>query len=247
MTEQHDWKRFFDGHAPEYNNNVFTKGTEDEVAFLLQEFGLPPGAAILDMGCGTGRHSVALARAGYQMTGVDLSDGMLAEARKAADKVAVDVAWIRADATAWLSDPVFDAAMCVCEGAFGLLGQNEDADEHDERILSNILASLKPGGRFVLTCLSAFRMIRAAKAEDVASGRFDPLTLSETNVMTWETAAGPQHATVRERGYVPAELARLLRRVGFDVKHVGGGTAGQWGHRTVDLDEYELMAIAAKP
>jgi len=34
---------------------------------------------------------------------------------------------------------------------------------------------------------------------------------------------------------------------GFEVIHIGGGTAGNWGIRPVELDEYELMAIVRKP
>jgi len=47
---------------------------------LIEEFALKPGAAILDVGCGTGRHSVELAKRGYKVTGIDLSAEMLKEA-----------------------------------------------------------------------------------------------------------------------------------------------------------------------
>ena len=86
MSETHPWEEYFDGHASEYMNNPFTKATQEEIAFLLDHMNLEPGARILDMGCGTGRHVIPLAKLGFMVTGVDLSKGMLEIARKAADE-----------------------------------------------------------------------------------------------------------------------------------------------------------------
>jgi len=130
MTKRNEWEEFFDGHASAYMENPFTKNTLAEVDFLIEELKLPPGSRILDVGCGTGRHSVELARRGYLMTGVDISSGMLDEARKAAKEANVEVEWIHADATEFKSNNTFDAAICLCEGAFGLLGRDGDPFEH---------------------------------------------------------------------------------------------------------------------
>jgi hypothetical protein len=51
---------------------------------------------------------------------------------------------------------------------------------------------------------------------------------------------------VRERGYMPTELTMLFRMAGFDVEHIWGGTAGNWGRRRLELDEMEIMVIARK-
>jgi ubiquinone/menaquinone biosynthesis C-methylase UbiE len=93
-AESSEWERFFDGHAPAYMDNSFTRNTVREVGFILSELKLPLKSCILDIGCGTGRHAVELAKRGYQITGVDISAGMLQEARKAARKAKVDVVWI---------------------------------------------------------------------------------------------------------------------------------------------------------
>ena len=98
MIERNEWEEFFDGHAPVYMDNPFTKNTVQEIDFLLNELSLPEYSHILDMGCGTGRHAIELARRGYRVTGVDISSGMLAEAEKAAREAEVKITWVHADA-----------------------------------------------------------------------------------------------------------------------------------------------------
>ena len=243
---RNEWEEFFDGHAPVYMENSFTKNTLEEVDFVLEELSLPPGSRILDMGCGTGRHTVELARRGYRVTGVDISSGMLAEAEKAAREANVEVELIRADAIQFTSDKLFDAAICLCEGAFSLLGSEDDPIEHDLAILRNIHAALKAGARFILTALNACRLIRQSTQEDVEKGRFDPITMVEVFTVEWDASEGRKSRQVRERSYVPTELGMLLRQAGFEVEHVWGGTAGNWGRRKILLDEMEVMVVARK-
>jgi len=240
--DKHDWERFFDEHASSYMDNVFTKNTQAEVEFLLELLPIEPGDHILDIGCGAGRHSVELARRGYQVTGVDISAGMLAQAANAAEQAGVTVTWIKADATSYTADRLFDAAICLCEGAFSLLTLADDPIEHDLAILGNIQAALKPGSGFLLTALNGLRKIREHNQEDVISGVFDPLTTTDL----YKMEEGEVSVMVRERGYVPSELALLCRTAGFEVQHIWGGTAGNWGRRPVDLDEIELMMLARR-
>ena len=240
------WREFFDSYAAQYMNESFTADSVREVEFLEGVLALPAGAAILDVGCGTGRHAVELAGHGYRVTGLDLSAGMLAEAAKAAARAGVEIELIEADATAFSLERSFDAAVCLCEGAFTLVGADDPFD-HDLAILRNVLATLKPGAPFVLTASNGMRLIRDATPERVEKGAFDPLTLTESYDMEWETPDGPRSVPVRERGYVPSELGLLCRMAGFHVEHVWGGTAGAWGRRPVDLDEWEIMVVMRRP
>lgn len=98
MTKMSTWEEFFDAHAPVYEDNIFTKNTIREVDFLIEELSLPPAGSILDVGCGTGRHSIELARRGYSFPGLDLSSEMLARAAAAAEAAGVKVELIRSDA-----------------------------------------------------------------------------------------------------------------------------------------------------
>ena len=246
MTARNEWEEFFDGHAPLYMENVFTRNTLAEVDFVIEELKLPQGSRILDMGCGTGRHAVELAKRGHSVTGVDLSSGMLAQAKEAASQAGVEVEWMHADATEFETDKSFDAAICLCEGAFGLLGKNDDPLEQGLSILRNINRALKPDSKLMMTVLNGLGLIRKYKQEDVEKGVFDPVTLAEVYPMEYDTPEGKKSMMVRERGFTPTELKLMLGQTGFEVNHIWGGTAGKWGRRKVDLDEIEIMVIAKK-
>ncbi|MEZ6183688.1 MAG: methyltransferase domain-containing protein [Planctomycetota bacterium] len=246
MTEPDNvWATFFAHHASVYDQNVFTQNTAAEVEFLLEELALAPGARILDLGCGTGRHAVALALRGFAVTGLDLSPAMLQVARARAEEVGAEVTWIQGDAAALACAEPFDAVLGLCEGGLGLLDRDDDPIEQPLAILRRVFEGLKPGARCVFTVLSATRMIRAFGAEDQAAGRFDFQTLVEQG--SFAPREGAPEVPTRERAFVATELRLLFRLAGFTVEHVWGGTAGNWGRRPLDPDEYELMIVARRP
>ncbi|MBP7148992.1 MAG: class I SAM-dependent methyltransferase [Acidobacteria bacterium] len=243
MAKPGDWERFFDAHAPDYMNNCFVQNTKVEVDFLLAQLRPPRGGRILDVGCGTGRHAVELALRGFRVTGVDISRGMLAQAASAAERVGARVELVRADAARFRFRPVFDGAICLCEGAFGLLRASDDPVTRDIAILTNVRAALRPGASFMLTALNGLRMARQHGRRSVGSGRFDPLAMTEVG----QIKVGQRTFATRERGFVPTELELMFRVAGFDVTNIWGGTAGNWGRRPVDPDEMEIMVTATKP
>jgi SAM-dependent methyltransferase len=244
MTGKNTWEAFFDAHAPIYEDNVFTKNTVREVDFLLEELSIKPGASILDVGCGTGRHSIELAKRSYSVTGLDLSSEMLARAADAAKAARVNVDWIHADATRFTLPRKFDCAICLCEGSFGLLGQGDDPISQPLSILCNISRSLKPQAKAMLTVLNATAVLRKYTNKDIAEGRFDPLTMVESSECP--PREGMSAVAVRERAFVPTELTLLFRLAGMSVLNMWGGTAGNWGRRPLDLDEIEVMIVARK-
>jgi 2-polyprenyl-3-methyl-5-hydroxy-6-metoxy-1,4-benzoquinol methylase len=241
-----EWQFFFDQHAPKYLQEPFVRATEEEIVFLLDELSLPPGSRILDVGCGTGRHAVPLAQAGYRVMGVDLSSGMLAEARRHAEQAGVQVEWLQADAADLKLAPQFDAALCLCEGAFGLLASGDDPLTHDLDILRGIHKALQSGGKLILTGLNGLRKIRLATEEQLRRGEFDPFTLTEIFHMSVEVEGGTRSVALRERGFTPAELRLMFQISGFEVQSVYGGTAGAWNREPVRLDEMEIMVIGQK-
>jgi SAM-dependent methyltransferase len=244
MHERSSWEEFFDAHASIYDQNEFTKNTIKEVDFLLEELGLSPGAAILDVGCGTGRHSIELARRGYVMTGVDLSTQMLARARESASAAKVHVEWIHGDATRLSLARRFEGAICLCEGAFGLLGAGDDPILQPLAILRNISRSLKPQAMALFTVLNGSATMRKYQIKDVEDGRFDPLTMTETS--DHAPREGWSKIRLRERSFIPTELSLLFPLAGMTVLNIWGGTAGNWGRRKIDPDEIEIMIVSRK-
>lgn len=236
---KNEWSEFFNGHAPVYEENCFTKNTIAEADFLVEELRLKPAMRILDVGCGTGRHSIELARRGLDVTGLDISPGMLERARANAAKAGVTVTWVQSDAKSFAFADPFDAAICLCEGSFGLLGAADDPVGQPLAILRNIAAALKPGAPCIMTVLNGYKLARQHTNESVRDGRFDPLALAERSDVGGAT-------TLRERAFVPTELALLCANAGIEVTNIWGGTAGSWGRRPIELDEFEIMLVGRR-
>ena len=139
---------------------------------------------------------------------------------------------------------LYDAAVCLCEGAFGLLGESDDPIDQPLSILRNVSRSLKPQAKAVFTVLNAAAMLRKYQNKDVAEGRFDPFTMVESS--EYPPQEGMPAVAVRERAFVPTELILLFRLAGMSVLNMWGGTAGNWGRRSLDFDEIEIMIVACK-
>jgi len=238
-----EWADFFNGHAPVYEQNSFTKNTLAEVDFLVNALRLTPGMAILDVGCGTGRHAIELARRGYRVTGIDVSTGMIDQARRNARRAGVEVTWMESDAQEFSLPCRFDAAICLCEGAFGLLGSTDDPIAQPQAILRNVADSIKEAAPFLFTVLNAFALIRKHSQGTVQQGLFDPVALAERSECELNTGDTP---LLRERAFVPTELVLLFALAGLEVTDIWGGTAGNWGKRPIDLDEIEIMVVGRK-
>jgi 2-polyprenyl-3-methyl-5-hydroxy-6-metoxy-1,4-benzoquinol methylase len=241
-----EWQKFFDGHAPHYEQQAFTQNTVAEVDFFLGLYPIAPGSKILDVGCGTGRHSIELANRGFEVTGVDISAGMLREAHRKAQEAGVDIQWVREDATKLELESAYDAAICLCEGGMGLIGHGEDAEAHDLAIMRNIANALVTNAPFLMTALNGYQVIRQMKDEHVAAGRFDPATMVSNYEDEWDLPEGARVVKVYERLFIPPEMVRMLTQAGFVVDRVFGGTAGQWAQRPISLDEIEVMYVCRK-
>lgn len=169
---------------------------------------------------------------------------MLAIAAAAAEAAGVHVEWIRSDAARFGLPQAYDAAICLCEGAFGLLGQGDDPLRQPFGILRNVSRSLKRDAKALFTVLNAVAMLRRYQNEDVSAGRFDPMTL--VDLYSYPPREGLPPFPVRERAFIPTELRLLFGLAGMVVLNVWGGTAGKWNRECLDLDEIEIMVVARK-
>ena len=199
MSKNH-WKDFFHDEAAKYDQEGFTSATLAEVDFIERELMLKPGMRLLDVGCGTGRHSIEFARRGYRVTGVDLSEDMLARAKQKAQLAEVQVEFLCVNAVEFSGEGQFDACYCLCEGALSLFGNAEEPYDRDIRILRNMRQSVKSGAPLLFTILNGCRMIRRFTDADVAAGRFDVMkTLEIGSAEQYIGKPVPTH----ERGYTP--------------------------------------------
>ena len=218
----------------------FTKGTHDEVNFLAELLKLPQGAAILDIGCGPGRHSLELARRGYRPTGIDITSAFIEIATKEAHKEGLDARFKLGDARFLEFNQEFDAAICLCEGAFGLAGDETD----HRRVLQGVFKALKPGGRFVLTALNALYVAR-----NLAQGStFDPYTCTEEDHPIFTNAHGDsREVTIYTTSFTYRELKFLLEETGFEVEAGYGCIAGSFGKKPLSVEDYEIMMVCRRP
>ena len=130
--------------------------TGAQVEFAIQALRLAPGARVLDIACGVGRHSIELARRGYQVTGLDLSPRLLQIAAQRAERAGVQINWVQADMRAIPFTQEFDAAFNIFS-SWGYL----ESEQEDEKVLAAVASALKPGGAFLLgpfTAINSFRV-----------------------------------------------------------------------------------------
>lgn len=123
-------------------------GAQAEARRMAAWLDLPQNAEVLDLCCGMGRHSLALADEGYRVTGLDLSKVLLEEARRLDDTGRIT--WLEGDMRRLPVDGPYDAVLNLFT-SFGYF----DEDEENARVLMEMGRVLRPGGRFVIDFLNA--------------------------------------------------------------------------------------------
>jgi SAM-dependent methyltransferase len=224
--------------GPAYLRNAFTKGTEQEVDFLVDALGLAAGDRVLDVGCGPGRHSLALARRGFDVTGVDLSDDFIALAREAAASERLSVRFEVVDVRDLAFEAEFDAAVCLCQGGFGLLGGRDEP-----AAFGRIAAALRPGGRLALTAFSAAFALRFLEDGET----FDPATgvLHERSTLRNEEGV-EQVFDAWTTCFTARELELLAEQASLEVEGVYGVTPGGYGTAPPTFEHPELLLLTRR-
>lgn len=222
-----------------YLRYSFTKGTRQECDHLVASLGLSAGDRVLDVGCGPGRHARELARRGIEVHGVDISDDFV---RIAATDAPAGATFERFDARRLEErDDLagrFDAAICLCQGAFGL---NLD-DRDDRRVLDGIARAVRPGGGLALTAFNAFFVVK--HHTDAA---FDPATGVSVETTEVHDAAGRARPVRLWTGcYTPRELRLLLDLHGFAVEQVSSVEPGDYAVRAPEVDRPEFLVLASR-
>jgi SAM-dependent methyltransferase len=218
-----------------YLRYSFTKGTEQEIDFLVGALALTAGQRVLDVGCGPGRHAHALGRRGFEVVGVDISQRFVDLANEGAPP---GVTAVRGDARALTFDRAFDAAICLCQGAFGLVTPPADED-----VLAGIARAVRPGGRIAVSAFSAYFQLR---------------WLDPANDFDAATGVHHEHTTIKdEHGvdaptelwttcYTPRELALLAERAGLEPLAVWSVEPGRYREDPPTIDTAEFLLVARR-
>jgi SAM-dependent methyltransferase len=203
--------------------------TEQDVADIQDILQLPPQSQILDLCCGQGRHAILLGKAGYQVTGLDLSQHLLEQAIKEANKQDVEITWIQRDMREIPFEQKFDAVINIFT-SFGYL-ENEN---EDRRVLEQVAKALKPEGLFLLETVYQPKVIRSYTPHGIIHYA-DGMTVLEERQIDLRTSRneiyitllypdgsqGKQHQSMRI--YTLTELIHMLEEAGLEVLDYYGG------------------------
>ncbi|HWE54276.1 MAG TPA: methyltransferase domain-containing protein [Acidimicrobiales bacterium] len=213
-----------------YLRYSFTKGTEQEVDFLIEAMGLRPGHRLLDVGCGPGRHSHAMRARGIEVVGFDLAHHFLVAAGPGV--------WVRGDARELpFARHAFDAAITLCQGGFGLLGGADDAG-----VIAGMAAVVRPGGRIAASAFSSYFAVRYLEdSDDFDADRGVNHELAEVK----DESGRGQMFDLWTTCFTPRELRFIARAAGVAVEGLWAVTPGDYGRRPPDLDHPEFLLLGA--
>ncbi len=255
MSKKQWYEALFENYGEKYDGECFTQGTMGECDFLEKEFGHDKSLKILDIGCGTGRHDIELAKRGYSVTGIDLSDSQLERAEKKASEAGVKVKFMQHDARNLPFRDEFHVAIMLCEGGFPLM----ETDEMNFEILKSAANSLKTGGKFIFTTLNGlFPLYHSVeefcdneKGEGNATYRsntFDLMTFRDHNITEFTDDLGNKKTLdCNERYYVPSEITWLLKTLGFSKIEIFGAKLGAFSRNDkLTTEDFEMLVVAQK-
>ena len=255
------YENFFHGVALDlWRKAVPPEHTRAEADFLVQALQCHAGSHLLDVPCGNGRLSLELAGRGYQVTGVDIAEEFIAEARALigraervdppADAGGTDliapVEFMLGDMRRIEGEAIYDGAYCF-GNSFGFLAY---ADM--EKFLGGVAGALKPGARFIIetgmaaeSAIPKFAELASHQVEDIL------LTIKEQYLATegcidteyvFERNGVTESRFAKHWIYTAAEIRRMLERAGFAVLNLYGSLKCE----PFGLGADELLVVAQR-
>jgi len=249
------YETLFEDYGRKYDNENFTQGTIGECDFIEKEMNYDKSLRIIDIGCGTGRHSIELTERGYKVIGIDLSESQLERAKAKAKAQNLQIDFQKHDARNLPFKNEYDLAIMLCEGAFPLM----ETDEMNYEILRNATNSLKAAGKLIFTTLNGlfplFHSVEefcASTTEDgnatYSKNTFDLMTFRDFNITTVEDDFGnKKELECNERHYVPSEITWLLKSLEFKKIDIYGAKLGAFSRNDeLTTEDFEMLVIAEK-
>ena len=227
------WQTFFSGNWLSVQRTLRADRTQEEVTFLERVLDLRKGNEVLDVPCGNGRLGIPLAERGYRVTGVDITDVLVDEAKAASKHVDFDI--VKSDMRNLPWSQMFDAALCFW-GSFGYFD-----DTGNREFLTATNHTLKPGAKFVLDIPNIAETILPRLQSRTQSTIGETLVTEEHSYKyeqsrfeirwTLEEGGVSETKTSSMRVYGFREVCELFNDTGFDVCEVLSSLQG---------DPYEL-------
>jgi 2-polyprenyl-3-methyl-5-hydroxy-6-metoxy-1,4-benzoquinol methylase len=242
------YEMLFENYAKKYDTQSYVTGTLGEVDFLEKELEFDKTRTILDIGCGTGRHSIELAKRGYKVTGVDLSRSQLQWAQEKAIEAKVSVDFIQKDARNLQCKNCFDVAIMLCEGGFSLM----ETDEMNFQILQNAADALKENGKFIFTTLNALfpltHSLQDFESDEHKITDFDLNTFRQKSILKTSDDFGQEMVLdCNVRYYCPSEITWYLKTLKFREIGIYGCKLGAFSReKSISKDDFEILVIARK-
>jgi len=249
------YETLFENYGEKYDNECFAQGTMGECDFIEKEINFNKSLNIIDIGCGTGRHSIELSRRGYSITGIDLSASLLEKAREKAEQNGLQIEFSQHDARNLPFEKEFDVAIMMCEGGFPLM----ETDEMNYEILRNVSKSLKDNAKFIFTTLNGlfpvFNSIEEFCASNTDDGNatyhnnnFDVMTFRDYNITKVVDDNGEEkELECNERYYIPSEITWLLKTLGFTKIEIFGAKLGAFSREDkLTTEDFEMLVVAER-
>ncbi len=219
---------FFSTGSPFLDHPLLTpERTAIEVDFVLAQTKLSVDERILDIGCGPGRHTIELARRGYQVVGIDPSAAMIEAAKERTAQVGVQPKLWQASGEEFSAVRKFEAAICL----FTTLGQINTEDKKpqftpDHPLLNQVAKVLVPGGTFILEVPQKGWVINNLKTMDRFGDDFrytdiqrvyDPGHSIVTETFTLVSPEKTRQYLLRYRLYDLQQVHAMLQYAGFEM------------------------------
>jgi ubiquinone/menaquinone biosynthesis C-methylase UbiE len=249
MSKSKTWHEnddFWETMAPRIFGAPSWEAAPIEVDRVIALVGIEPGAKVLDLCCGPGRHSLELAHRGYHMTGVDRTDAYLKQAREKAEAGGLSIEFVQDDMRLFCRPDSFDAVLNL----FTSFGYFEDPAEN-QHVLANAYRSLKMGGRLIMEMMG--KEILARIFEERGWWEQEGVTyLEERKIIDgwtrienrWIKLQGQvrHEFTLSHWLYSAAELTTMPKEAGFSAVDVYGDSEGA----PYDHTAKRLVALAHK-
>lgn len=217
-----------------------------QVEQVIERTGVSAGD-VLDLCCGPGRHAISLAQRGFHVTGVDRSTFLLDHATERATRAGLDIEFVCADMRNFRRPDRFDLAVNL-SNSFGYFDDRRD----DRRVLENLHASLRPGGRLLIEmmCTEWLAKVHSDRVLEQADGSLclmryeiaDDWSLQRNQWLVIRGDALRQFSFTLQI-YSGREVKQLLADVGFVDLQLYGDLDG----RPFAADLNRLVAVARKP